>query len=102
MKRRKVTYPAARTATRGVRSAATGDEIVRPNLVTIDLSVATASRDFAIGDRVRIAGSGLYAGESAVVETVVGGVIPSAHVRTDAGFTRRVRAVDLHPVRNDP
>jgi len=46
------------------------------------------------GQVVRI-GSGLYAGERAVVETVVGGVIPAALVRTEAGRTRRVRAIDL-------
>jgi hypothetical protein len=39
--------------------------------------------------------SGLYAGEMATVESVVGGVIPAAVIRTDAGRTRRVRAIDL-------
>lgn len=48
------------------------------------------------GGRVQIA-SGLYAGEIAIVESVVGGVIPAAVVRTEAGRTRRVRAVDLVP-----
>ena len=37
-----------------------------------------------------------FAGELATVESLVSGVIPAAVVRTDAGRTRRVRAVDLH------
>ncbi|HSL97390.1 MAG TPA: hypothetical protein VK831_02345 [Candidatus Deferrimicrobiaceae bacterium] len=53
------------------------------------------------GRVVRI-GSGLYAGERAVVETVVGGVIPAALVRTEAGRTRRVRAIDLVPEKGPP
>jgi hypothetical protein len=56
---------------------------------------AAAGRDFVIGDRVRIIGSGLYSGEAALVESLPGGVIPSALVRTEAGRTRRVRTIDL-------
>lgn len=48
------------------------------------------------GTRVQIT-SGLYAGEFAIVESVVGGVIPAAVVRTEAGKTRRARTVDLIP-----
>lgn len=48
------------------------------------------------GTRVQIT-SGLYAGEFAIVESVVGGVIPAAVVRTEAGKTRRARTVDLVP-----
>ena len=47
--------------------------------------------------RVVIMGTGLYAGETAVVESLAGGVIPAANVRTEAGRTRRVRTVDLAP-----
>jgi hypothetical protein len=57
----------------------------------------TGRSEVAKGGRVQIA-SGLYAGEIAIVESVVGGVIPAAVVRTEAGRTRRVRAVDLVPV----
>ena len=48
------------------------------------------------GTRVQIT-SGIYAGEFAIVESVVGGVIPAAIVRTEAGRTRRARTVDLVP-----
>jgi len=44
---------------------------------------------------VKIGGAGLYAGELAVVESIVVGVIPAYMVRTEAGKTRRVRAVDI-------
>ena len=43
-------------------------------------------------------GSGLYNGEAAVVESLPGGVIPSALVRTEAGRTRRVRTIDLERI----
>ena len=70
---------------------------VRPTVVAIDMRAA-AGRDLAIGDRVRIIGSGLYNGEAAVVESLPGGVIPSALVRTEAGRTRRVRTIDLEKI----
>jgi hypothetical protein len=47
---------------------------------------------------VRIAGSGLFSGEIAVIEKLVTGVIPAAVVRTEAGKTRQVRTIDLEPV----
>jgi hypothetical protein len=47
---------------------------------------------------VRIAGTGLYAGEAAVIERMSGGVIPTALVRTEAGRTRQVRTIDLEPI----
>jgi hypothetical protein len=50
-----------------------------------------------VGMRVTILGTGLHAGEVAVVESIAGGVIPAANVRTDAGRTRRVRTIDLAP-----
>lgn len=56
----------------------------------------TGRSEIAKGMRARIA-SGLYAGEIAVVESIVGGVIPAAVVRTEAGRTRRVRTIDLIP-----
>jgi hypothetical protein len=57
----------------------------------------TGRPEIKVGSRVRIT-SGLYAGELAVVESVVGGVIPAAVVRTDAARSRRARTVDLIPV----
>jgi hypothetical protein len=47
---------------------------------------------------VRIRGSGLYAGELAIVERLVPGVIPSAAVRTEAGKPRLARTIDLEPI----
>ena len=52
----------------------------------------------SVGDRVRITGTGLYAGEAARIDRFASGVIPSAVVTTDAGRTRQVRTVDLEPL----
>lgn len=56
----------------------------------------TGRADIVQGARVQIT-SGLFAGEFAIVESLVGGVIPAAVVRTEAGRTRRARTVDLIP-----
>ncbi|MBA3235495.1 MAG: hypothetical protein H0T59_05820 [Chloroflexi bacterium] len=100
MKRRKVTYPVAKTHTKGAPRAGAGPEVpmVRPNLVSIDLNAGLGRKNLAVGARVRINGSGLYAGEEAVIEQLVAGVIPAATVRTDSGGTRRVRTIDLEPI----
>ena len=101
MRKRKVTYPVARTATRQPRSAGLpGDPgYVRSTVASINLAALDVRDDLKVGDRVRIGGGGLYAGDLAVVESLSnGGVIPSASVRTDAGKTRRIRAVDLERV----
>jgi len=100
MKRRKVTYPVARTHTKGAPRAGAGPEvaIVRPNLVTIDLTAGAGRKSLKVGGRVRIAGAGLYAGEEAIIERLIAGVIPAATVRTDGGGTRRVRTIDLEPL----
>jgi hypothetical protein len=99
-RKRKVTYPPPKTSTssRGAsasaadaRAAAAADRAV-----TINLQAMTGRADIQPGSRVRIM-SGLFAGEIAVVESLVGGVIPAAVVRTDAGKTRRARTVDLVP-----
>jgi len=92
LRKRKVTYPPPRTATRQPRF---GGEPTRPTLAAINLSALEVRDDLKVGDRVRIQGSGLYAGEIAVVESLVMGVIPAAVVRTMAGQTRRARSVDL-------
>lgn len=100
MRKRKVNYPPARTATKRVPApgVAGGPPMVRPTVATINMQARAGRDDINIGDRVRIVGSGLYTGESAVVESVAGGVIPAALVRTDAGRSRRVRTVDLEPI----
>lgn len=100
MKRRKVTYPVARTHTKGVPRAGAGPEVVqvRPNLVSIDLTAGVGRKNLSVGGRVRISGTGLYAGEEATIERLDTGVIPAAMVRTDAGGSRRVRTIDLEPI----
>jgi hypothetical protein len=72
--------------------------VVRSNVASIDVTAAQGRAGFATGDRVRIAGTGLYSGEEAVIERLTGGVIPGALVRTEAGRTRQVRTIDLEPV----
>jgi hypothetical protein len=100
VKRRKVTYPVARTHTKGAPKPGAGPEaaMVRPNLVAIDVTAGKGRLNLAVGGRVRISGTGLYAGEEATIERLVSGVIPAATVRTDSGGTRRVRTIDLEPI----
>jgi hypothetical protein len=100
VKRRKVTYPVARTHTKGAPRAGAGPEVamVRPNLVTIDLTAGAGRKNLDVGGRVRIAGTGLYAGEEATIERLIAGVIPAAMVRTDGGGKRSVRTIDLEPI----
>jgi hypothetical protein len=98
VRRRKVVYPPAKTATRSDPAAALDPRAAAAasRIVSINLNAMTGRAGIAQGGRVQIA-SGLYAGEFAIVESVVGGVIPAAVVRTEAGRTRRVRTVDLVP-----
>lgn len=96
-RKRKVTYPVARTATKQPR-AFDGLPIVRPTVVEIEMHAGSGRTDLAVGDRVRIIGTGLYSGEAAVIEKFAAGAIPAALVRTDAGRTRQVRTVDLEPL----
>lgn len=98
MRRKKVNYPPPKTATRG-GSTPSADDPRNPGggrSVAIDPAAITGRPEIRQGLVVRVA-TGLYAGERAVVESVVGGVIPAALVRTEAGRTRRVRTVDLVP-----
>lgn len=103
MRKRKVTYPPAKTANKPTPRAGAGPEpaYVRQTVVSIDLNAAAGRSGLRVGDKVRINGAGLYAGEAAVIEKLAGGVIPSAVVRTDAGRTRQVRTIDLEPIRAD-
>ena len=100
MRKRKVNYPVARTATKPARTTGLQSDptYVRSTVANINLAALDIRDDLKVGDRVRIGGDGLYGGEMAVVEAFVGGIIPAAMVRTDAGKTRRVRAVDLERV----
>lgn len=95
-RKRKVFHPPARPP-KGTPPASRGEYTVPPTLAVIDLAAGRGRKGVIVGSRVTILGSGLYAGEHAVVERLAGGPIPSAVVRTDAGRTRQVRTVDLEP-----
>ena len=69
-----------------------------PGATSINTAALEGRSGLAVGDRVRILGTGLYAGEIAVIERMAGGAIPAAAVRTEAGRSRTVRTVDLEPV----
>jgi hypothetical protein len=77
----------------------TSEPMDRPSLATIDTTAGMGRKGIKVGARVTIQGNGLFSGETAVVEKLMGGVIPSALVRTEAGRTRQVRTIDLEPVR---
>ena len=104
MKRKKVFYPKARPgapAPAGTPGADARAAAAASRTVTINLGAMRAGAGINQGDRVQIQ-SGLYSGELATVESVVGGVIPAVVIRTDAGMTRRIRAVDLVPAPKTP
>jgi hypothetical protein len=75
---------------------------VRPTVAIIDTTAGKGRAGLTVGGKVRITGTGLYAGETAVIERLSNGVIPSAVVRTEAGKTRQVRTIDLEPVSQAP
>jgi hypothetical protein len=66
----------------------------------MNLAAAAGRQGLSVGDHVRIEAAGLYSGESAVIERLSSGVIPSALVRTAKG-TRQVRTIDLVPEKVD-
>jgi hypothetical protein len=94
-RKRRPSYPPAR-GSRGPAPAHV-PPATPPTVAVINSQAGTGRPDIEVGLRVTILGSGLYAGETAVVESITGGVIPAATVRTDAGRTRRVRTIDLVP-----
>jgi hypothetical protein len=98
--RRKVTYPPPKTANRPAPPTGLPDDApyVRPTVANIDVTAGKGRAGLTVGGRVRITGTGLYSGETAVIERLANGVIPSAVVRTEAGKTRQVRTIDLEPV----
>ncbi len=69
--------------------------VTPPTVAVINRQAGTGQPGIKVGMRVTILGGGLYAGETAIVESVASGVIPAANVRTEAGRWRRVRTVDL-------
>jgi hypothetical protein len=81
------------------RAPAPGSETSpeRPNLATINLQAGAGRQGLRVGDTARIEGTGLYAGQTATIERLIAGVIPSAFVRTESGNSRQVRTIDLTP-----
>ncbi len=104
MARRKVTYPPPKTANRPAPPTGLPEDApyVRPTVAIIDTTAGKGRAGLTVGGKVRITGTGLYAGETAVIERLSNGVIPSAVVRTEAGKTRQVRTIDLEPIGANP
>jgi hypothetical protein len=71
--------------------------VTPPTVAVINREASAGRTGIEVGMRVTVQGTGLYAGELAVVESISGGVIPAADIRTEAGRTRRVRTIDLVP-----
>ena len=94
-RKRRPNYPPPRSS-RGPAPAYV-PQVTPPTVAVINRQASTGRAGIEVGMRVTILGTGLYAGETAVVESVAGGVIPAASVRTEAGRTRRVRTIDLAP-----
>lgn len=67
----------------------------RPNLARINLDAGAGRAGFKVGDRVRIDSTGMYSGQTGVIERLSASVIPSALVRVEGGGTRQVRTIDL-------
>ena len=95
VKKRRQTYPPPRSS-KGPAPAYV-PPVTPPTVALINRQASTGRSGIEVGMRVTIMGTGLYAGETAVVESIVSGVIPAADVRTEAGRTRRVRTIDLVP-----
>jgi hypothetical protein len=94
-RKRKVFYPPSRSS-KG--PAPVPQPIITPATVArINVQAGRGRDEIVVGMRVTLVGTGLYAGETAVVESIAGGVIPAAVVRTEAGRTRHVRTIDLAP-----
>ena len=94
-RKRRVTYPPSRSS-KGPAPVYTPP--VTPRTVAVINGQAGLGRaGIEVGMRVTVLGTGLYTGETAIVESIAGGVIPAAVVRTEAGRTRRVRTIDLAP-----
>jgi len=97
-RKRRVVYPQKRTPPKVAPVVPGEAPVVRSSVVSIDLSAQRGRDGLAVGQRVRILGTGLYAGEVAVIEKLGGSVVPAATVRTEAGRSRQVRTIDLEPV----
>lgn len=94
-RKRRPTYPPPRSS-KGPAPVYT-PPVTPPTVAVINRQAGAGRSGIEVGMRVTILGTGLYAGEAAVVESIAGGVIPAANVRTEAGRSRRVRTIDLVP-----
>jgi hypothetical protein len=72
--------------------------VTPPTVAVINQQAGAGQTGIEVGMRVTVQGTGLYAGELAVVQSLSSGVIPAADIRTESGRTRRVRTIDLVPV----
>ena len=102
MRKRKVNYPPAKTANRPAPATGlpTDPPYVRPTVATIDLTAGKGRAGLSVGGRVRISGTGLYAGEIADHREARAPAAssPRPSSRTEAGKSRQVRTIDLEPV----
>lgn len=94
-KRKQNNYAGSRVAQKRQPPPAPETPEDRPSLARINLSAGTGRQGFAVGDRVRIDSTGMYAGQFGVIERLSSGVIPSALVRVEGGGSRQVRTIDL-------
>jgi len=94
-RKRRVAYPPPRSS-KGPAPAYTPPVTPR-TVAVINGQAGLGKAGFEVGMRVTVLGTGLYTGQTAIVESIAGGVIPAAVVRTEAGRTRRVRTIDLVP-----
>lgn len=101
-RKRKTNYPPAKTANKRAPAPGPDPSVERLTLARIDATATAGRSGLAVGDRVRIEGSGLHSGSVAVIERLSGGVIPSALVRTESGATRQARTIDLVPLDSAP
>jgi hypothetical protein len=99
MRRKKQFYPPAKTATKGQPAGQAPGDRRNPadRTVTINVDARAGRASIRVGDRVRIQ-SGLYSGETAIVESAAAGVISAVTVRTESGGVRRARTIDLEPL----
>lgn len=95
MRKRKDTYAKSRVAQKRMPPASPENPEDRPTLARINSNAMIGQAGFAVGDRVRIESSGLYAGQVGQIERLSNGVIPSAMVRVEGGGGRQVRTIDL-------
>ena len=95
-RKRKTFYPPPKTATKGAPPPNPG--FTSTGIIAINVNARQGRAGLVVGDRVKINGTGLFAGETAVIERFAGSAVPVAVVRTEAGRTRQVRTVDLEPV----